>query len=93
MFQDSDKYETYKDMTGTVRLTIKNTVKKDKGKYIARIFRCEKEVTESILSVVGESYNNNSNNSSNSDRKERLLLTTEPSFLLSIPALDHKNNT
>lgn len=55
-FQDNEKYETYKDMTGTVRLTIKNTSKKDKGKYTAKIFRCEKEVTETSLNVVGEYY-------------------------------------
>lgn len=41
-------------MTGTVRLTIKKTTKKDKGKYTAKIFRCEKEVTETTLNVVGE---------------------------------------
>lgn len=54
VFQDNEKYETYKDMTGTVRLTIKKASKKDKGKYTARIFRCDKEVSETTLSVVGE---------------------------------------
>ncbi|KAG0717140.1 Twitchin [Chionoecetes opilio] len=54
--EDSDKYVTYKDMTGTVRLTIKNTTKKDKGKYTAKIFRCDKEVTETILGVVDQPF-------------------------------------
>ena len=40
-------------MTGTVRLTIRNAKKEDKGKYNAKIFRCPKEVTETTLKVEG----------------------------------------
>uniref|UniRef100_A0A0P4WTV2 Immunoglobulin I-set domain-containing protein n=1 Tax=Scylla olivacea TaxID=85551 RepID=A0A0P4WTV2_SCYOL len=54
--EDNEKYETYKDMTGTVRLTIKKASKKDKGKYTAKIFRCEKEVSETVLSVVDQPF-------------------------------------
>lgn len=54
MFQENEKYETYKDMTGTVRLTIKKASKKDKGKYTAKIFRVEKESCECNLNIVGE---------------------------------------
>merc|ERR1719154_289266 len=49
--EDNDKYKIYKDMTGTVRLTIRNAKKEDKGKYNAKIFRCPKEVTETTLKV------------------------------------------
>ncbi|KAK7065507.1 Immunoglobulin like [Halocaridina rubra] len=54
--EENEKYETYKDMTGAVRLTIKNASKKDKGKYTARIYRVDKEVTETTLSVVDQPF-------------------------------------
>ena len=55
--QEGDKYKMYKDMTGTVRLTIRNATKADKGKYTGKIFRVPKEVTETTLKVEGEFTN------------------------------------
>lgn len=42
-------------MTGTVRLTIRNALKEDKGKYYGKILRCPKEVTETSLKIEGRS--------------------------------------
>ena len=40
-------------MTGTVRLTICNAKHEDKGKYVGKIFKCPKEITETSLKVEG----------------------------------------
>ena len=54
--EDSEKYEMYKDMTGLVRLTIKNSKKDDKGKYKAVIFQRPDVFSETTLKIEEQPF-------------------------------------
>ena len=53
--QDSDKYETCKELSGVCRLTIKNCELEDGGDYSCRIEKQE-DKTSTVVTIVGEIF-------------------------------------